>query len=104
MKNLLSEILKITKPEDIEGIVLGKYPYEMSINWETFEYIKEPYEVGKLYQFNEVKKYLDIEYDNLSTNIFKFIIWTTTKIISISIQERWSKIYSIPRNPENFKR
>ena len=95
MINLLSEILKITNPEDIEGVVLGEYPYNMSVNWETFEDIKEPYEVGKLYPFNDVKKYLDIEYDNLSSNIFKFVIWTTTEIISISIHERWSKLYSI---------
>ena len=97
--NLLYEILTMTNPEDIEGVVLGEYPYSMTINWETYEDIDEPYEVDKFYTFNESKEYLNIDFDELSGNIFNFTIWTIDKIITISINETLSYVYSIPRNP-----
>jgi len=99
MDNLKDWINHARKDEEVEAIVIGENPW-------TDEKIAIPEDkIGILLTWAEAEPMLDYEFDRGfgSAGCHPVTVWTKSKIICISEYDGSTGIFTVPRNPTEYR-
>jgi len=98
MANFLKDIEKVLGDNEVEAIVIGHFG-----GYGTDDRDQLSSNRNKIQKWNDVKQYMDYEYDDSwgGQDCHSVFIWTKDRIYFVGTYDGSTWITSVPRNPED---